>query len=377
MKVIYPIPSDLNSASGHTQHVLGICRNAAKFGVDIELYCIKSNNNSVINEFKVKQFDIDESNSVKKIFLFCNEIKAEIIKNPKPDLIYFRPFPLDYFLLTKFLLKQNIPYAYELNTLWADELKSHGKEIKALIYPWFEAKTIQNANALLPITNEIAEYAHSVGGKSIPTLVTDNGITIPSTVDLNREQVRLKWSLPINKKLIVMAGFTRPWHGYDKLIRALTLTDTDLHVVLIGSEDESIKRTVREFSKAQKVSERVHILPWLRHEDVNEIIFCSDVGVSPLALEKKNMKEARSLKVRHYLALGLPVLLAGDDSKEIMNSSFVHRLIDTNESQIAEGLIRLTEADFPREEIISFAKLHLSWEATAFRTFNFLKQLIS
>ena len=87
------------------------------------------------------------------------------------------------------------------------------------------------------------------------------------------------------------------------------------------------------------------------------------------------MKEAQSLKVRHYLALGIPVLLAGGESKEVLESNFVYQLPDTSAQHIADGLKKLAVQTFSREKIMRYANAHLSWEAIASKTFKFLQTI--
>lgn len=375
MKITYAVPVELDTPGGNVQHVLGICRHAAKSGIELKLICLKGKNAVPKEDFEIITMDSSGMGAIERVYKFSHFALKEIKKSQKPDWVYLRPFPLDYVFFTRHLKALKIPYAYELNTLWESELVSQGKIIKAKIYPWFESKSIKNAQALYPVTNEISTYAHSVGGSRIPTLVAGNGIEIPEPPREDKVQLRIKWKLPVDKKLVIMAGFSRPWHGYEKLIQSLPLLDKEIHIVLVGSESETVTTTVKSLADSVKVLDRVHILPWLDHTKVNELIFCSDIGVSPLALEKKNMKEAQSLKVRHYLALGIPVLLAGGEAQEILNSGYVLQIKNTSEKEIAEGIKNLAQKTFPTDEVRRFAISNLSWESISRKTWNFLKEI--
>lgn len=376
MRVIYAVPIELDTPGGNLQHVLGICRHAAKSGIDLHLICLKGKGSLPIENFKITAIPSEGLGAIGRIRLFSQK-SLELIKTQKDaDWVYFRPFPLDFYFFSRHLLKLKRRYAYELNTLWADELRSQSKPFKAILYPWLESLSLKNANALLPVTQEIADHAKSVGGGHVPYLVAGNGIDIPSEPNTSIFELRKKWNLPESKKLVVMAGFSRPWHGYEKLLAALKLLSTDWHVVLVGSESEELTKIVLKKCAALDLQGRVHVLPWLKHKDVDEVVYASDVGISPLALEAKKMKEAQSLKVRHYLAMGIPVVIAGGEAAVLRNQSFVRMITDTRPESLAlaiESLKSLRDLALIR----SFAIKNLSWESVAKKTFDFLKNIKS
>jgi glycosyltransferase involved in cell wall biosynthesis len=375
MKVIYAVPIELDTPGGNVQHVLGICRHAAKFGIEIHLICLKGRGLLPKENFKITAIPSIGLSAFQRIKIFSKEALAIIDNEDKPAWIYFRPFPLDYLFFTRHIIYRKINYAYELNTLWRDELLSKGSHFKAYLYPYFESLSLKQANALLPVTQEIADYARMSCNKEIPCLVAGNGIDIPTSPVRTMNELRTKWKLPLDKKLAIMAGFTRPWHGREKLISAIHFLPSNWEIVLIGSESAELTAQIQDNLKAMGLSGRVHILPWLTHQDVDEVVWASDVGISPLALEAKKMKEAQSLKVRHYLAMGLPVVIAGGEAKKILAQSFVRQLNDVTAQNIAKAIIELGD-NYQRDSIQQFAKKELSWESVSGQTFAFLKEIV-
>jgi glycosyltransferase involved in cell wall biosynthesis len=372
MRVTYAVPTELNAHGGHVQHVLGLCRHAAKSGVTVRLLCVKDKTPLPKVDFEIVEIESNGDSPRTRITSFCTAALQLIQQNPKPDWVYTRPFPLDYLVFTRHLKKINVRFAYELNTLWADELRSQGKPFKALLYPFLEKLSIQSASAIFPITEEIAQRAQSSSKKTLPIKVTGNGIEIPELPKFSIIDLRKKWQLPENKKLIVMAGFTRVWHGHEKLLAALSIMSDDWQVVLVGSETPEVTEKTKQFAKKLGVGERVHVLPWLSHLDVDEVVAACDIGVSPLALEAKKMKEAQSLKVRHYLSMGIPVVIAGGEAKNILSQRFVYQVQDTDPKLLAEAFSKLA-AGFKSDELRDFAKRELSWEAIAKKTWDHLK----
>lgn len=374
MHVSYVIASDLEAQGGHVQHVLGICRHASEYGVTINLICMGDGTASLHERFSIHYIPCPTGSSFKRVVHFSQKALELIDELPRPDLIYTRPFPLDYVLFNRHLVKRKLKYAYELNTLWAAELRSQGKPLKGLIYPFFEARSISHASALLPVTQEIADYAARIPGRPDACFVAGNGIEIPELPQLDKRTIRAKWELPINTKLIVMAGYTRPWHGHEKLLQALTLLPADTHIVLIGAESKDVISATKDRAKKLGIEARVHVLPWLTQLEVDEVVYSCDIGVSPLALEVKKMKEAQSLKVRHYLAMGIPVLVAGGESVELLNSGHTIHIHDNSAPSITAGLNALLSRNWDSHVLRAFAQEHLSWKSVAKRTFNFLSQ---
>lgn len=373
MNVTYAVPIELDTTGGNVQHVLGICRHAAKAGVNIHLVCLQGQGKTPLENFRITTFPSKGLTPFKRITSFCAQALALIGKEPKPDWVYFRPFPMDFFYFSRYLASERIPFAYELNTLWAEELRSQNKPFKAWLYPYAEKLSIRKASALLPVTNEIADYARKTT-KRIPSFVAGNGIEIPPLPIATASDLRRKWSLPSDKKLILMAGFTRPWHGHEKLIATLRFLPTEWNLVLVGSESSEMTKTTLQQSEAHSVQERVHVLPWLTHQEVDELIYACHIGVSPLALEAKKMKEAQSLKVRHYLSLGMPVVIAGGEAKNILEQPFVVQVEKATPENLSLALQKL-DKDFDRDLIRDFAKRELSWEAVARKTWDFLSSI--
>jgi glycosyltransferase involved in cell wall biosynthesis len=375
MNITYAVPVKLDVMGGNVQHILGLCRHASKSGIKVRLICLKGSGSIPQENFEIIAFDSKHQGPIERIMRFSKLALQKIKESSETDWVYSRPFPMDYLFFTRHLKKLGIPYAYELNTIWADELRSQGKNFKAILYPFFESESIKGAKALLPVTQEIANHAKKVGGYSIPTFVAGNGIEIPNLPQKSREEIKKDWNLPLDKKLIVMAGFTRPWHGHEKLVAALPLLSEENHVVLVGSESETVTKSTINFAESLSVKNRVHVLPWLNHQDVDEVIYACDIGVAPLALERIKMREAQSLKVRHYLALGTPVLIASGESQDILTSDFAIQLKATSPESMRDSLINLSKKNFNRDQIRQFAESKLSWEAIAHKTFQFIKNL--
>ncbi len=365
MKITYAVPLDLGDTGGALQHVLGLCRHAAANGVEARLLCLGDVGRAPVG-LNVTAFPLTGS-AMSRVAGFARAALEHLRHSPRPDWVYTRPFPLDYPLFTRPLRKLGLRYAYEINTLWASELRSQGKNFKALLYPACETFSLRHASALLPVTPEITRDAAARGGNHIPTLVAGNGIEIPPVPSSSVAQIRAKWRLPMERILLVMAGFTRPWHGHDRLLAALPSFPENVDLVLIGADTPEAAAAVQ--------GPRVHVLPWLSHEEVSEVVWACDVGVAPLAFDRAGLAEGRSLKVRHYMAMGKPLVHVTREAPEIEGSGFAFRAESSAPSALAKTVREALSGTVPPETVRAHAITHLSWEGVARKTFDFLREV--
>ena len=153
--------------------------------------------------------------------------------------------------------------------------------------------SLRKATGLIGVTKEIVEYEKNRSGlKNIKGYVYPNGIKY--------KKQPLGYSSTTDLHIIFVATQFSPWHGLDLIINAANeLTDRFI-IHLVG--DVSLA------DKLAMCSDDRFICHGLRSEaEIEEIAKHCTLGLSSFALSRKGMKEASTLKVREYLALGLPV----------------------------------------------------------------------
>jgi hypothetical protein len=131
---------------------------------------------------------------------------------------------------------------------------------------------------------------------SRPSTVVSNGIELaafPASPPPHNARPRLVFS----------ASTSQPWHGVDKVLRLAELVpDVDIDVVgSVSVSDSELPANVR-----------VH--GYLTGPRYRAVIDAADVGLGTLALHRIGMAEASPLKVREYLATGLPCVIAYQDT---------------------------------------------------------------
>lgn len=380
MIILYVTASDINAKGGDIDHVLAISKGLAKLGNKVHLIvCSSSDNRNEITVDNFKQYivpvkELSVLNKILKLARFA----LDFIKKNKVDILYLRTFPLDFLLFTRHLNKYKIPYVCELNTITCNEYKSRGQYLKGKVFEFFEGITIRNSDGILPVTDEIARWAEKIGGMSKPFYIACNGVDVDKINPRKTyHEIRKDLGVSDNMPVLAMAGFSRPWHGFDRAIALLSKLKTPAELWLVGADTDEIKGEVESIAAKFGVSDLIRVFPWLNHSDLVDIISAADIGLGSLAFDRKGMTEAQSLKVRFYIALGLPVLINLYDPKVDGSLPFVSYIPSTEPESLAKGIDKLVRTSHDRNKIREFAKDHLSWDAISLETEKFLQDILS
>ena len=160
---------------------------------------------------------------------------------------------------------------------------------------------LRSGMGVLGVTGEIARYECAVRGVSKPAGVYPNGI------DLDLVPLLADRRSPDEVSIVFMSDTFSLWHGLDRLIDAVRdaadLT-SGLHIDLIGKLSDAHRAAIAALGARAGVF-RVH--GFLDQAAFTEVLAGADIGLGSLALDRQNMHEGSTLKVREMLAMGLPV----------------------------------------------------------------------
>jgi len=101
------------------------------------------------------------------------------------------------------------------------------------------------------------------------------------------------------------------WHGLDRLLESLDKTcEHHLAVNLIGIVPEDL---VAQIDRNPHLKRIIRVHGPLSYRDYEDTLAGCDVGIGSLAMDRGGLREGSTLKVREYLALGLPVYATHSD----------------------------------------------------------------
>jgi hypothetical protein len=213
------------------------------------------------------------------------------IQQYQPDVIYLRyglySFPLHHIF-------KIAPVILEVNSNDKEEYASRGK-----FFYWMNRLTrnltFASVSGIISPTRELTNAIPLKYNK--PYVVISNGIDLSDTEILPPT----KNTTPV---ITMVASPGMDWHGVDKLIN-FAEKSPDFIINIVGYSPKDVEIPI-------PVNVRLH--GFLNHAQIRKIYSVTDVACGTLALHRKNMNEACTLKVREALTYGIPVIIAYYDT---------------------------------------------------------------
>lgn len=268
-----------------------------------------------------------DTNSIVK---FLNRLKImRLVSSSSPQLIYLRDsFPI-------WLPKTVTPVVLEIQSLVGQELKLRSKH-KYFVFSILRKAIYSRVTGAVYVSQELMNKNEFRLSSRVPRITIGNGI------DLNQIE-QLPQRIQKKPALLFVGSANQPWHGIDQLIQfGISKPDIDIHIV---GDSRNIEQPNLFFYGS------------LDRESYREIAAECVAGIGTLNLALKNMNEASPLKVREYLALGLPVISRYVDTDLAASEDFILELpsnsrpLDDFSKEIEEFLEEWSNKRVPRERI--------------------------
>jgi hypothetical protein len=253
----------------------------------------------------------------------------------RPEVVYER-HGLYHPILTK--MSRAVPTVIEVNG--DDVTEWRGKSRAGHLYNQAtRLRRLRSVAGLVYVTTSLRDSPHFAAVSDVPSLVLGNSVDLAHVAPL---------PAPRNDRphLLFMGHPRSPWHGIDQLlVMADAFPEWQFDVVGPGPGDlGAAPPNVTAYGELQGHS-------------LAEVIARADIGVSSLALHRAGLEVGSPLKLREYLALGLPTIIAGSDVDFPQPVPFLLAL-DNVDGAVAASLPRIAAfvetwrgRRVPREEI--------------------------
>jgi len=372
VKIVYVLNEDISRVTGVTHKVISQISIWNEFGNIIKVIALNSTaTNSQIQDSVILTANAKKTligKFLRNVFLI-KSLKKELEKF-KPDLIYSRYICYIPCLVKTF--KAAAPYIIEINTNDIDEIKQCNK-FKYFYNILTRRFLLNNADGFVFVSNELKNLKCFKRFQK-PSIMCSNAIGIKDSniTNLTNRNNRAK------HKVVFIGTLNQPWHGIDKIIfLANSLKNIEFNI--IGYTHGELISYINNY-KSLFLSHNIICHGFLNHAKAINIIANCDVGIGSLALHRNKMNEASPLKVRQYLALGLPIIIGYQDT-DLMGKKldFVLELENT-ETNIANNLDKIkkfiyTSKTFDNIKIREFSIANLGYQSKEEAKLNFFKRI--
>jgi len=245
-------------------------------------------NNSVFLPLRALQ-------ELKITFRVLNEIK-------KPINLFIGIDPLNAFygLLAKRLGKIERVIFYTADYA----IKRFNNPLTNWIYHWFDKCAIKKADEVWNVSTRITELRRRQGVQE------NKNFFVPNSPEFNKIK-RLDFNKINKHDLVCVSNFTDAidFSLTIRAIKKLSERYPDIKLLLIGGG--KIQKELEELTKKLNIKKNVLFLGRMEHKKVLEILPHCAVGIALYTEECAWTKFGDSIKIREYLAYGLPIIMTG------------------------------------------------------------------
>lgn len=215
-------------------------------------------------------------------------------KEFRPDALYER-YNL-YYLAGAWLARRfRLPMLLEVNSPLAEErTKFSGLRLRRLAHA-LERRVWRAADRVLPVTGVLAEQVMARGVPADRVTVIQNGVVL-SRFDA---AARPAEGGPV---VLGFVGFVRPWHGLDRVLRALAADEGHgMALTVIG--DGPVRGELEALAATLGLGGRVRFTGLVDHHEVPRHVAEFDIALQPQVVAY-----ASPLKIFDYMAAGRAIV---------------------------------------------------------------------
>lgn len=278
----------------------------------------------------VQTLNLQKTNVVEKGFgtlaieyQFLSAIRKHF-SDVKFDVVIYSTPPITFSKVINFIKKRDTAYSYLLlkdifpqNAVDMNMLKENGLLHKMFVKKEQKLYTISDTIGCMSEANKKFILQHN------PSINADKVEVNPNTIEPSvfnqsiedKEAIKLKYKLPINKKIFVYGGNLGKPQGIDFLLETIAENkNNDVFFLIVGSGTE-YNRTEKWFLNNKP--ENAILLAGLPKQDYDLLLHACDVGL--IFLHKDFTIPNFPSRLLSYLEMKMPVIAATDSNTDIGN----------------------------------------------------------
>lgn len=321
MKVAFLTRFDLSQESGVLKKIVNQIKQWKNNGFDVVLFAQTHSPEiwSGLNDIEVQYVLSKPINSNSKLgslkhrFQSMSDLMSKL-DDWSPDVVFYR-FTTYYPSISKMMNKY--PFVLEINTDDIQEYKLKFGFLKNLYHRTFRKVMLKKAKGMITVTRDLIDKFDEF---KCPKIAVANSIDLLNFDELpapNNERPRF----------VFIGTPNRAWHGVRKILDFAELRP-EYDFDLIGPQSNDFN---------QPLTSNVYAHGYLQVEEYLPIMKQADVAVGSLAFHMIPLEEACPLKVREYLAYGIPTILPYTDTDFIDNQHPLVLQISNSENNLKES----------------------------------------
>lgn len=212
-----------------------------------------------------------------------------------------------------------------------DHVDSH-HALCRMALSWREQIAVRNADGVISVSKPLAQLRKSQGAKKV--------ITVPNGVDLDRF-ITARDKEPHPPTLIYVGLLSEAW-GVDLVLQALPRIKEqvpDVRFIIVGSGDYS--NELERMTSQLGLDDRVMFMGRQPYNELAQYMRQADVAVATYK-PRRFVEYASSMKIKDYLAAGLPVITTtSGDAERIIADSGAGVVIDHSPEAIAASAVKI------------------------------------
>lgn len=295
----------------------------------------------------------------------------KVIGSEKFDLIYFRYAPMNFmgyaFLKAAARLSRVV---VEIPTFPPDSEKQ--KTALRRLYMKFSDFWWKKSAKYIKLFTLIGDKADSYMG--VPALNIDNGVSVDA-VPLKSGSVSSDGKM----HLLAVAAMSK-WQGYDRIIRGLAEWDdpkAENYIIdMVGDEGDGSLLEWKKLALDCHLEKQVLFHGRLSGEALTRMYESARIGLGSLGMYRKGMDSGSVLKIREYMARGLPFIYANEDPALSDDMPWCIKFPNDGTpicmERVDDFILSLENCRDFGEKMRQYAKINMSWTAQFTRVFDAL-----
>lgn len=358
MKVAYYAPVDFRAETGVVKKIISQATTWRAMNVDVKIYAYTSST-QIWENVPDDMLEFCPRGSLLTRLARVSWLVDRILEW-KPDLVYMRQ---GFYYPPFERLMSRIPTILEINTNDVKEASMYLNTFKRNYYMATRNRLLRKAAALVCVTHEIAR---AFTWLQVPIKVVSNGIDLSTYHPLKAPINPVPRLVFMGHKWDGKAMLSYQYHGIDKILYLAKNFPTWFFDIVGYQHNNNL------------IMQNVRFTGHLERSEYEKILACADLALGPLGLHIKSMNEACPLKVREYLAYGIPTIIGYKDTDFPDETPFLLRLpntpdnVDSNLNKIENFVLNWRGKRVPR-----YAIEHLDAKVKEEQRIAFMKEILT